>query len=413
MPTKKRNIGRRTFIGGAAGTTLGVMAAPRLATGVLGANERVVLGIIGAGGMGRNNHMNGFRKKGAVFAAVCDVYEPNRDEAIKLAKRGNPNEVKGYNEHEKLLERKDLDAVVIASPEHWHHDHLIDTVRAGKDAYSEKPMSWSIEEGANMVREVRKTDRIVQIGMQRRSAPACHEAKELIDTGVLGNVHYVRAEWFWNFSKTFDGQVDRGKLDWERFRKDRSDMDYTPARFAWWRYYWPFSGGNVTDQGVHLMDVVQWFMGVSQPISALQFGEVYRMEPADTPDVFNCTFEYPKFMATWTLCYTNNTWRNSWHITFHGDKASLGINEAGWRLCDKVDDWKKGMPKAKKESMPGGVTSTGPHHDNFLACIKTRKQPNATVETGFQGVRTLHLANIAYHKRKRAELAADGVTVKV
>jgi len=411
MPKNKKSIGRRQFIGGTASAGVGLMAAPRLATGVLGANERVVMGIIGSGGMGRG-HMKNLRRKGVVWAAVCDVYEPNRNEGINIAKRGNPGEVKGYNEHEKLLERKDLDAVLIGSPEHSHHNHLIDAVRAGKDAYSEKPMSWSIEEGANMVREVRKTDRIVQIGMQRRSSPACFEAKEIIDSGALGTVFYVRAEWYWNFARKFTGQVDKGKLDWKRFCGPGRDVEYTPAKYGTWRNFWTFSGGNVTDQGVHLMDVIQWFMDAPQVRSATQFGKVYRTEPSQVPDVFSCTMEYPKFMATWTLCYTNNTWWDDWHITFHGDKATLAINESGWKLCTTSSKWDKGLPKMAKENLPGGVTSTGPHHDNFLACIKSRKQPNATVEKGFEAVRTLHLANIALHKKRQATLDSDGVTVK-
>ena len=412
MPTRKTRIQRRRFMSKTAGAGLGLVATQHLARNVLGANERVVLGIIGAGGMGRRNHMRDFIRKGAVFAAVCDVYGPNRDAGLSMAKRNNRNEIKSYNEHERLLERNDLDAVIIASPEHQHHDHLIDAVRAGKDAYSEKPMAWSIEQGANMVKEVRKTDRIVQIGMQRRSAQPCFEARDIVANGELGNVHFVRAEWYWNWSKKYTGKVDKSKLDWKRFCGRAGDVEYSPPRYEWWRYYWPFSGGNVTDQGVHLMDVVQWFMGVDRPISALQFGENYKMDPSDTPDTFCCTFEYPKFMSTWTLCYTNDTWRDGWHITFHGDRATLALNEAGWRLLDSKSDWRMGIPKSRRFHLPGGVTSTGAHHVNFLECLKSRKQPNATVERGFEAVRTLHLANIAFHQKKRVWLNDDGVTVR-
>ena len=375
-------LNRRQFLGTTA-AGLGALAAPRLVTGVLGANEKPVMGIIGSGGMGRH-HMNVFKKLGVGFAAVSDVYEPNR---------------------------KDIDAVVIASPEHWHHDHLIDTVKAGKDSYCEKPMCWSIEQGANMVKEVAKTDRIVQVGMQRRSSPAIHQMKQFFDDKALGDIYVVRAEWYWNVDVNRDASLP-GKLDWERFCGPAGKQEFEPIKFRAWRYYWPFSGGNETDQGTHLMDVVQWMMGAQQPLSAVQFGDVYRAKPTETPDVFCCTFEFPKFMCTWTLGYTTNTWRNGWSICFQGTKAALFLTEAGYRIFDQVNGWEKGLPKPAKEYMPGGVTDTTPHIQNFLDCVKSRKQPNATVEIGHRAVRPLHLANIALRKKTRAYLDADGVTVK-
>lgn len=376
-------------------------------SGVLGANERVVMGIIGSGGMGRG-HMEEFKKCGVQWAAVCDVYEPNLQAGLESA----GSRAKGYTEHEKLLERKDLDAVLIASPEHWHHKHLIDAVRAGKDAYCEKPMSWSIEQGAEMVAEVRKTDRIVQIGMQRRSAPAIQEMKQLFVNKALGDIYLVQAEWFWVFPIRRASELP-GKLDWERFCGPAGKQDFDPLKFLNWRYYWAFSGGNVTDQGAHLLDVTQWMMDADQPLSATQIGEVYFNKPTETPDYFSCTFRYPKFIATWTLGYETNRWRNGWSLVFHGNKGSLFLTEDGYRLFNQVNGWEKGLPKPIKQNMPGGVTSTGPHTRNFLECIKTRKQPNATVELGHQAVRTLHLANAALRARREAVLDTDGVTVKV
>ncbi len=385
----------------------GVATRAARAQGVLGANEKVVMGIIGSGGMGRH-HMNGFKKQGVEWAAVCDVYEPNLNEGLKLA----GEKAKGYLEYEKLLERKDLDAVLIASPEHWHHDHLIAALKAGKDAYCEKPMCWSIEQGADMVKAVRASDRIVQIGMQRRSSPAILEMKKLFEEKVLGDIRLVQAEWFWDVGVNPDPDLP-GKLDWERFCGPAGKQEFKPIKFRAWRLFWPFSGGNETDQGTHLMDVVQWMMGAEKPIAALQFGDVYRTRGTQTPDTFACTFEYPGFMATWTLTYTSNKFRNGWSITFHGEKAALMLTEAGYRVFDQVNGWEKGLPKAKLENLPGNVTSTDPHTANFLECIKTRKQPNATVEIGHRAVRPLHLANAALKNRTRAVLGEDGITIKV
>lgn len=413
MSGKKLN--RREMLGAtAAGVGAGLMASAGArvvraqTTNVLGANEKVVMGIIGSGGMGRG-HMETFKKFGVEWAAVADVYETNRNKGLAIA----GEKAQGYNESEKLLERKDLDAVLIASPEHWHHDHLLAALAAGKDVYCEKPMCWSIEQGADMIKAVRKTDRIVQIGMQRRSAPAIRELKQVFDDGVLGNVYLVQAEWFWKYpGSVIQNDPLEGTLDWERFCGPAGKQAFEPMKYRYWRFFWPFSGGNETDQGTHLMDVVQWMMGCDQPISALQYGTVYVNKPTETPDVFSCVFEYPKFTATWTLNYTTPKWRNGWSIVFHGEKAALFLTEQGYRIFDQVNGWENGLPKPKKENMPGGLTVTEPHIQNFLECIKTRKEPNAPVEVGFKAVRTLHLANAALKRGSKAVLAEDGMTIK-
>lgn len=401
-------LNRRQVLGGAAAVGAGVIAGTRRARAQspLGANERITMGIIGAGGMGRH-HMNVFKQLGVRWAAVSDVYEPNLQEGLKLA----GDEAKGYPEYERLLDRKDIDAVLIATPEHWHHDHLLAALAAGKDAYCEKPMCWSIEQGANMVKAVRKSDRIVQIGMQRRSSPAIIEIKKLFEANAFGDIHLVQAEWYWDMGVKADGELP-GKLDWERFCGPAGKQEFAPIKFRAWRLFWPFSGGNETDQGTHLMDVVQWMMGVDQPISAVQFGDVYASKPTQTPDTFCCTFEYPNFMATWTLTYTAARWRNGWSILFHGKKASMLLTETGYRIFDQINGWEQGMPKPVREELPGSLTSTTPHIQNFLDCIKSRKQPNAPVEIGHKAVRPLHLANAALKKGTKAVLAKDGVTIK-
>ena len=387
-----------------------IRAEERAGSGVLGANERVGVGIIGSGGMGRG-HMNNFKKLGAEWIGVCDVYKPNLEAGMEIAGK---NAV-AYHEHEKLLDNKDIDAVVIGSPEHWHHDHLLATLDAGKDAYCEKPMCHSIEEGQSMVNAVRKTDRIVQIGMQRRSSETIRQIKEeVFDEGLLGDIHIVRAEWYWDWhigSKM--SEVNRGDLDWERFCGPAGKQEYEPLKYRAWRYYWPFSGGNETDQGTHLMDVVQWMMGADTPRSAVQFGDVYYNQPTETPDTFCCTFEYPNFMATWTLCYASNRYRNGWSITFQGLKGSLFLTEAGYRIFDQVNGWEDGWPKRAKEHLPGGLTRTEPHIQNFLDCIKSRKQPNAPAEIGHKAVRPLHLANAALRANRRAFLEPDGASIRL
>jgi len=397
---------RRKFLGRSAAVGLGVLAHPSFNGRVFGANDRIVMGIIGAGGMGRG-HMDNFKDQGADWAAVCDVYEMNTSTGLEVA---GP-QAKGYKDHRELLDRKDIVAVLIATPDHWHHDHLIDSLKAGKDVYIEKPLSWSIEQGANMVKAVRATDRIVQVGMQRRSSPVVRECKELIDKGMLGEINLVRAEWYWNVSvKPRPVIVD--KLDWARFVGPAKAQPFELIKFRNWRWFWDFSGGNMTDQGTHLIDVIQWFTGATQPVAASCYGAVYKLQPAETPDTFSAIFEYPKFMATWTLAYMNS-FQNGWGIVFQGQKGTLELCEQGYRFYQEPwapkTRWER--PEPAIEKLPGGLTQTPPHIKNFLECVRTRQQPNATIELGHQAVRTLHLANIAHHKKTRAVLGEDGVTV--
>lgn len=400
-------ITRRSFLGRGAAVGLGVLSHPAFNGRVFGANDRMVMGIIGSGGRGRGL-MQTFAEQGVDWAAVCDVYEVNLDLGLESA---GPT-AKAYKDHRKLLERKDIDAVLIGSPEHWHHNHLIDTVRAGKDTYCEKPLSWSIEQGANMVTEVRKTDRIVQVGMQRRSSPEIIACKKIIDQGMIGEINLVRAEWYWDINLR-TRPVIADKLDWDRFIGPARKQPFDPVRFRHWRYFWDFSGGNMTDQGTHLIDVVHWLTGAGQPTAAVCYGSVYKLQPSETPDTFCAVFEYPRFTCTWTLTYTNS-YHNGWGLLFQGQKGTLEICEAGYRVYN--EPWSRNRwdhPKPVIEELPGGLTESTPHVKNFLDCIRTRQQPNATIELGHQAVRPLHLANAAYHKRTRAELAEDGVRVRV
>jgi predicted dehydrogenase len=186
------------------------------------------------------------------------------------------------------------------------------------------------------------------------------------------------------------------------------------VRFRHWQYFWAFLGGNMTDQGTHLIDVIQWLTGAPQPVAALCYGGVYKLHPAETPDTFCAVLEYRRFTCTWTLTYTNSS-RNGWGIVFHGQKDTLELCETGY--CFYEEPWaprgRWERPKPTIEKLPGGVTQTAPHSMNFLECVCSRRQPNATIELGHQVVRTLHLANIAHHKKARAVLGEDGVTVTV
>ena len=388
---------RRLFLG----RSLSLAAAPMLAPSqAFGAGDRLSYAVIGTGGRGR--YLNRvFQQAGAQCAAVCDVYEPN----VALALKDAP-EARTYADYRDLLEKeKGIDFVVLAGPDHHHCPMLLAALAAGKDAYAEKPLSKSLEESARMVKAVGASKRIVQIGMQRRSAPVIRSAKKLVEEGVLGKISMVKPMWNWNIARPLDNSPLPGKLDWKRFLGDAPQHELEPMRFRYWRYFWDYAGGNMTDQGTHLMDVVLWFTNSAPPKSAVCWGYVAKMEGAEHPEVFSAVFEMGNFMTTWTLDYCNS-FQNGWSITFMGDKGTMILDEWGYKVWD--EPWKPDKPPIHSEQAPVPIET---HVQNFLDCIVSRKDPNCTVEIAQRAVAGPHLANIAFQKARQIRLAPDLVKV--
>jgi len=384
-----------------------IAAAPQfVAKKAFGASERLVMGIIGPGGRGRGL-MGMHQHHDVKFAAVCDVSERNRKKGIEQAKRNNEGKIDDYVDYRELLERKDLDAVVIGTPEHQHCSQMIDAVQAGLDVYCEKPMSHTIEEGAKTVKEVRKTDRIVQIGMQRRSAPMVHEGLKVYRSGILGQVTNVRARWNWMSSHKLNNEPLGYELDWERFMWPAKRVEFEPMKVRAWRQFWPFSGGQSCDQGTHIMDVVQWYTEGGTPLEAECFGDVFNMIGSETPEVFTCIFRYKDFMASWALNY-NTTYMDWWHIIFEGTKATMHLHRFGYQVYEEPIGHE---PKDPVIDVKGELPSQ-PHVDNFIECVKTRKEPNAPVEVGHTAVCGPHLGNVAYLKKRRARLNPEATRVR-
>ena len=380
---------RRSFL--ASALSAAPLFVPRR---VWGANDRVSYGLIGAGGRGRYLNQY-FQKLGAECAAIADVYQPNLETALKTA----PN-AKSHLDYHDLLAQPGLDAVVIAAPDHHHCPMLLAALDARKDVYLEKPMSHSLEESRRMIQAVRKSTQVVQVGMQRRSAPSVIQAKSIVDSGILGKITLVKPMWNWNVSKALDNTPLAGKLDWKRFLGSAPDRDLEPMRFRSWRYFWEYSGGNMTDQGTHLMDVVQWFTNSGPVRSAVCYGQRAKNTGSEVPDVFCAVFEYPALMATWTLNYCNS-YENDWSIQFQGDRETMILNNAGFGI------WKEPVPKNPDpvQEMAAPIPIE-PHIQNFLDCVWSRKEPNAPVEVGASAVSAPHLANVAFHQARQVSLSS-------
>jgi len=404
QPINRREAVKTSFLAGAA------LAAPLyVPRRVFGANDTIIMGIIGSGGRGCDVMRKCIREN-AKFVAVCDVSEPRIQDGIKSAEINNDGKIDVYKDFNQLLERKDIDAVLIGTPEHQHCRQMVAAVQAGKDVYCEKPMSHSIEEGAWAVREVRKTDRIVQVGMQRRSAPLIREGLKVIQSGILGEINFVKAQWNWQASGPQDNSPLGFEIDWERFAWPNEGLEFQPKYVRNWRVFWPFSGGISNDQGTHIMDVVQWYMGQVTPLEADGFGFIKKMTGADCPDVFTATLFYPKFIATWTINYTSN-FMDWWHILFQGEKGTMHLHRFGFQVyLDKDKEDGKDLPTKAEIDFKGDLPDE-PHVKNFIECVKNRQKPNAPVEIGHQAICGPHLANVAYRNNRRAKLDPEATKV--
>lgn len=367
---------------------------------ILGANDKINLGLVGAGG--RGVHVMGiFAENQEVnVSAVCDVYAARVDRAMSKAPKA-----KGFADHRKLLEHRELDAVLIATPDHWHTMCTIDALNAGKDVYVEKPLTLTIEEGPAIVKAARVNNRICQVGMQQRSGSHYLQAKEeYIKSGKLGKITLARTWWHGNgahLQKAPESMQSKpSNLDWARFLGPVKWRDYDPQQYWNFRAYLDFGGGQVTDLFTHWIDVVHMFMDQDNPVSAVAAGGVYHYKDGRTaPDTINAVLEYP----------------NGWNATFEATLAP-GIKGAAVEMCGTegklfITRGQFEYLSAEKGAEPVIVKApkeqTIEHVANFLDCVRTRKLPNGDVWIGHRSAQASHLANIAYLQKRRLKFDPD------
>jgi predicted dehydrogenase len=360
---------RRHFL--AAGTALSASA-------VMGAGDRLRAGIIGAGGRGK--FLTGeFKEVGAEMAAVCDIYEPNLQGGLKVANTG----AKAYTDYRKLLEDKSLDAVVIATPDHWHARMVIDAVNSGKDVYVEKPMAHTIAEGFDIIDAVRKTKRVVQVGTQRRSSELFQAGKKIMDSGQLGDVHLVTSQWL-NYQESLSNKKLEGNLDWTQWLGSAPKRELDPKRFFNWYYYWDYSGGLLVGQAAHIIDAINWYMNSKEPLTVTCTGGQSNLAGAEVPETATIVIQYPEnYLAHFTVGYKAMRYNsfNDQIKQFHGTKARFDVGRE-WHLL-YPQSLEVDMKPSIVDKRPGSFNSAARSHiRNFLECIRSRKDPNAPVEAG-------------------------------
>jgi predicted dehydrogenase len=387
-------MNRRSLMRGAAAMTASSYMK------ILGANDRVQLGLIGCGDRGEYVMTVFQNSKQVDVTAACDIYGAKIDKVQQKA-----TAAKGFNDHRKLLEQKTVDAVLIATPDHWHYGTAIDALNAGKDVYVEKPLTLTIEEGPAIVKAARVNNRICQVGMQQRSGENYLQAKaEYLDTKKLGKITLARTWWHGNTYHLRKAPATLSprpsNLDWARFLGPVKWRDYDPQQYFNFRAYLDFGGGQVTDLFTHWIDVVHMFMGQDNPTGASAAGGVYQYKDGRTaPDTINVLLEYP----------------NDWTATFEATLAP-GIRGAGVEFCGTegrlyIDrrgfEYQSAERGAQPVKVPYTKDQTIDHVQNFLDCCRSRKLPNGDVQIGHRSAAASHLGNIAYVQKRKLNYNPD------
>jgi predicted dehydrogenase len=365
---------------------------------VLGANDRVQFGLIGCGERGLYV-ASIFQKTTQVdVRAVCDVFGDHTDKAVAQAAGAQT-----FTDHHRLLEMKDLEAVLIATPDHWHKAIAIDALNAGKDVYVEKPLTRLREEGPEIVRAARVNNRVCQVGMQQRSGEVYLEARErFVRSGMLGKISHVDCVWHGGANRALPTEPAQkpANLDWVRFLGALKYRDWNPAQYLDFRAFLDFGGGKLTDFGAHWLDVVHMFMASDAmpndaPLSAVAAGGVYYdfHDGRTAPDTISALFEYP---GGFTVSFISLAVDNGpeYHVEFLGSSGRLYINRNRYEFRAT----EKGAEPVIQR-FPGDITAQ--HVRNFLDCCRSRKLPNADVYIGHRAAQAALLANQSYLEKRR------------
>lgn len=400
-----RFYSRRAFV---TGLGLAAVAGTRR---VLGANEILEIGCIGTGGRCRGLMRALAKIPGVRLAAVCDVWDEHREAGRKLADA----KATVTSDYRALLERKDIDAVLIGTPDHWHVPIMIDACSAGKDVFVEKPLTHALSEGAAAIDAVRRSGRIVQVGMQQRSMPQFQEGREIVRSGKLGRIHKVHLTWNRNSYRGVRAPlgIDPRTVDWQKFLGAAPAQPFDEYRFRQWRWYWDFGGGILTDLMVHFIDVVHWYLDLDHPETATTLGNNFRPENRwETPDTVQSLLGYPSAQLQVYFEGTFVNARNAAMLEFMGTDATLYLDRGRYEIHPERkrgadNTWLTPTVEPRERVLGEGPRGAdfyeNPngevlHLQNWIDAVRSRKPPLAPVEAGVSAAAAAHLANQAYRK---------------
>jgi predicted dehydrogenase len=394
-PFSRRNFVKRSCLA-AATPLLGGLVVP-FASQAASASEKVRVGLIGSGSMGRGDLATFFINPEVDCPIICDVDDRQLAEGAKLveSQRGKrPELVKDFR---RVLDRKDVDVLIVATPDHWHALPTVLGCQAGKDVYVEKPLATSIAEGRAMLKAAQEHKRVVQMGAQRRSSSSYAQAVEFVRSGQLGKVGLVRAwaylDWIQPIGSPPDAEPPAG-VDYDMWLGPAPERPFNPNRFHFnFRWFWDYAGGLMTDWGVHLLQVLLWAMGSEPPSAVISSGGKYVLrDNSETPDTQITVYEFPSYTMVWEhkVGVGIGLYNRPWGMSFTGTEGTLVINDEGWQV----------LAEHRKASIDPGKYAPSPdprpaHVRNFLDCVKSREQPVEGLASGHHISTVAHLGNIA------------------
>jgi predicted dehydrogenase len=427
------SLHRRAFVQGTAATLASALGSGH----VLGANDRLGIGFIGFGLIGKR-HVLSFKEQPDVnLVAVADVHQGRRDEAAAFI----GGRVQTYRDFRQLLDNRAVDAVVIATPDHWHALMTMMACAAGKDVYVEKPLTLFPREGRWMIDVARRQRRVAQVGTQQRSGPHYQRARQLIQSGYLGRITSVRMQVARNILPGFGTPPDRAappELDWDLFLGPAPLRNYNPHRALYhFRWFWDYSGGQMTNLGHHSLDIVDWYLGGQSPRTVTSVGGRFNLrDHGETPDTQDALFDFGTWTASWSHREASRGQSGAAGLEFFGEKGSLAISRRGFVVTpDRQIPPSNAVPQFTGPHPVGGPTPVkeeGPprfwtqelrdesgdqkdqflrHVRNFLDCVKSRRTPLSDLESAHRVSTWCHLANLSLRLGRQVRWDAKAETI--
>ena len=405
------DFSRRSFIG----SSLASIAAARAAQAP--ASDRVRLGLIGCGGISVGDTNAFLAHKEVEIPIVCDVDDARL--AITTARLEkltgkSPATVKDFR---RIVERKDLDACLICTPDHWHAIPTIAALQSGKDVYVEKPLATSIAEGRAMRDAAARYNRIAQMGTHWRSGEHYREAVEMVQAGKIGKVRQVRCtaylDWVTDCGNPPDGPVPAG-VDYDMWLGPAPLRPFNKNRFHFnFRWFWDYAGGLMTDWGVHLLNLALWAMGPEWPKAVISSGGKYALtDNSETPDTQITVYDFPSYTLIWehqVQCGLGPD-RREHGVFFTGSDATLILDSSGWEIVAEPKKRTSVVEMKRRYIVDEKVRAA--HARNFLDCVRSRKPPVENLEIGHHVSTVAHLGNIALRSRSRIEWDAAAERVR-
>ncbi|KAA2218180.1 Gfo/Idh/MocA family protein [Maribacter flavus] len=381
----------------------------------VGPNDTVNVGLIGCNGMGFSDLSSFLKMSDINVIGLCDVDETVLQKRTADLEKAGIKKPKWYKDYRKLLENKDIDVVIIGTPDHWHCLQLTDALQAGKDVYCEKPIANSVQEANIMLNYVGASDRMVQIGQWQRSQPHFVDAIDFVHSGKLGEIRLAKAWAYQGWMKPVpivpDGTAPAG-VDYDMWLGPATQRPFNPNRFHFnFRWFWDYAGGLMTDWGVHLIDYALYGMKASTPKSVMALGGkfAYPDDASETPDTLQTVYEYDGFSILWehaTGIDGGNYGRNH-GIAFIGNNGTLVLDRQGWEVIPETEfqGWgKDGIPKMEAMKFDnGGQSGLDLHTQNFMEAVKSRDASKLTapIKVGYDAALVSHMGNAAFKTGNR------------